>query len=67
MSAAQILDGKVISAEVRNEVAKELKELQQKHPNFQPHLTIVQVSPPAMSVLTTLHTATQLPSIHAVY
>ena len=54
MSAAQILDGKVISTEVRNEVAKELKELQQKHPSFKPHLTIVQVSSPAATILSAM-------------
>ena len=43
MSVGQVLDGKALAAEVRDGVAKDLKELQEKHPKFQPHLSIVQV------------------------
>lgn len=49
MSVGQILDGRAVAAEVRDGVAKELKELQEKHPKFQPHLSIVQVSYPKSS------------------
>ena len=40
---ARTLDGKVLAAEIRSQVAAELQSLREKQPGFQPGLTIVQV------------------------
>ena len=47
---AKKLDGKVISADIRKEVAADLAQLRKKHPTFQPGLTIVQVNHRSNSV-----------------
>lgn len=44
MEAAQVLDGKVLAAKLRSEVAATIKDLQATIPGFTPHLSIVQVS-----------------------
>lgn len=40
---AKLIDGNKISKEVLNEVSEELRQIQQKHPDFKPTLAIVQV------------------------
>lgn len=43
MASCQVADGKAVAAEVRGRVTAELKELKEKHPRFQPQLSIIQV------------------------
>jgi len=40
---AQVLSGKEVSQEIRNEIGARVKEVQVQHPNFKPGLAIVQV------------------------
>lgn len=41
---AQLIDGKTVSQEVLDDVAKDLKQIRDKHPRFNPTLAIVQVT-----------------------
>ncbi|RLV90198.1 C-1-tetrahydrofolate synthase mitochondrial [Spathaspora sp. JA1] len=41
--ASVIIDGKAIAQQVRADVQSDITDFQAKHPNFHPHLTIIQV------------------------